>query len=46
MVLRMVSATTGQCFIKCTDKSKVELPQIHSNFAQVMSDPTQMDLQL
>lgn len=46
MILKMVSATTSQCFIKATDKNKVNLAERLSSFAQVTGNPTQMDLQL
>lgn len=35
MLLRMVSDTTGQCFIKATSKNKVDLHEILFSFAQV-----------
>lgn len=39
----MVSDTTDQYFIKATSKNKVDLSEILSSFAQVISSPTQMD---
>lgn len=40
----MVSATTDKHFIEATEKNQVELPEILSIFAQVVSNPTEMAL--